>query len=169
MLELVKKVLELCRQKSYRIVTAESLTAGLISSALASVSGASDMLLCGFTVYTAETKEAILDISPFLIKYFGIVSPEVAKSMATSALITADTFTKNEKLISIGVTGIAGPTGGTEKTPNGTVCFALSYFLDQKVIYCESETFNFIGERNEVRNQTVDMALKKIIEKLKKI
>lgn len=168
-MEYVKKALSLANEKGFNLVTAESLTAGLIASSFAEIPGASQVLLAGFVVYTAKAKTTILSVSEALIERYGIVSEELARAMATAALIKAQEMIKSEKLISIAVTGIAGPTGGTKKTPVGTVCIASSCFLRDGIIYAESETANFTGNRNEVRQKTVKKAVQKIIKVLEKI
>lgn len=165
----IKKLLESARAKKYRIVCAESLTAGLISAHLAEVPGASDVLLAGFVVYTPEAKSALLDISSDLITRYGVVSEEVARAMATGALIRAAEIVKSEKLLSVAVSGIAGPDGATETQPLGTVCLAVSRYFKEKVIYAESETFLFQGTRNEVREQTAAAAVEKLNKTLNKI
>lgn len=165
-MQLLKKLFQLAKDTGFRIVTAESLTAGLISSCIAEETGASDVLLAGFVVYTPEAKAALLGLSPLLIKRYTVVSEEVAKAMASGALMKANAFTKSEKLISIAVTGIAGPGTGGEEKPVGTVCFGLSSYIREKVIYSESETVRFTGTRNEVRKKTAEKAIKKLIKML---
>lgn len=165
-LESVEKALSLAKEKGFYFVTAESLTAGLIASSFAEIPGASKVLLAGFVVYTPEAKTAILSINDALIERYGIVSEELAKAMATGALLKATKMIKSKKLISIAVTGIAGPSGGTEKKPVGTVCLASSCFLKDGIIYAESETIYFTGNRNEIRKKTVEKAVQQIIKVL---
>lgn len=100
----------------HTIATAESLTGGAVSAAITSVAGASQWFERGFVVYTARAKSEMLDVPPELIEKEGVVSLAVAHAMARGAAArsTAD--------LSVALTGVAGPTGGTPETPVGTVC-----------------------------------------------
>jgi competence/damage-inducible protein cinA C-terminal domain len=155
----VEKALSEARKKGIFLVTAESLTAGLIASSFAEIPGASDVLVAGFVVYTQQAKTKVLSVGKMLIERFGVVSEPVAKSMASGALLRGAEITGSENCVALAVTGIAGPGGGTETVPVGTVCFAISRFLREKIIYTESETFYFTGDRNEIRKKTTEHAI----------
>ena len=102
-----------------RIATAESCTAGLVAARLTERPGSSDYFAGGVVAYANEVKEGLLDVDPALIERHGAVSPEVASAMAEGALsrFGAD--------LAVSVTGVAGPGGGTEEKPVGTVCFCV--------------------------------------------
>jgi nicotinamide-nucleotide amidase len=102
------------------VAVAESCTGGLMSARLTERGGSSDYFLGGTVVYSNEAKVSLADVDPELIERFGAVSSEVAEALATGA---AARFGAD---YGIGITGIAGPGGGTEEKPVGTVCFSVS-------------------------------------------
>ncbi len=102
-------------EKGYTIATAESCTAGGISSFIASISGASRYLKGGVVSYFTEVKENVLNVPKKLIEQYDVVSKEVAQQMAIGVRHLLDSD------IAIGITGYAGLTGGNSKVPNGTV------------------------------------------------
>ncbi|MCD8108337.1 MAG: CinA family protein [Oscillospiraceae bacterium] len=97
------------------IATAESCTGGMLASAITSVSGASEMFECGLVTYSERIKSELLGIPLDFIAEHGVVSREVSLAMARGALEKSGADT------GIGITGIAGPTGGTKKQPVGTI------------------------------------------------
>lgn len=127
---------------------AESCTGGLISHLMTSVPGSSSYYLGGVTSYANSMKELYLGVEPALLERVGAVSPEVAKSMAQGMR------SKSKADISISVTGIAGPDGGSEEKPVGTVYIGLAY--DGKN---ESQHFLFSGNRYEIQYKTAQTAL----------
>ena len=92
----VEKALSEARKKGIFLVTAESLTAGLIASSFAEIPGASDVLVAGFVVYTQQAKTKVLSVGKMLIERFGVVSEPVAKSMASGALLLGAEITGSE-------------------------------------------------------------------------
>ncbi len=101
-----------------RIALAESCTGGLVAAALTEVAGSSEVLLAGFVTYSNESKVALVHVSSDVLETFGAVSIATAWSMAQGALDASGAD------VAVAVTGIAGPGGGTEKKPVGTVVFA---------------------------------------------
>lgn len=97
------------------IATAESCTGGMLASAITSVSGASEMFECGVVTYSEKIKSELLEIPQDFIDRYGVVSDEVALAMAVAVL------EKSGADVGVGITGIAGPTGGTEEQPVGTI------------------------------------------------
>ena len=111
-------VLDEARERSLRITTAESCTGGLVAAALTAIPGSSDVFERGFVTYSNRAKSELLDIPGDLIADLGAVSEPVARLMAEGALEAANAH------LSVAVTGVAGPGGGTALKPVGTVHFA---------------------------------------------
>lgn len=155
---LSKQFGEFCKQKGFNAVTAESCTAGLISATIAMTPGSSAWLDRGFVVYTPEAKNEMLGVKFSIIDKFDITSEEVAKEMAIGAL------GKSSANIAFAVTGLAGPTGGTEKIPVGTVCMAWAVKKTTIEIITETKIFN--GSRNEIRESVVKYMLHKAMTDL---
>lgn len=108
------------RDRSLRLVTAESCTGGLVAGAICSISGASDVFERGFVTYTNRAKSEMLGVPGDLIADHGAVSEPVARMMAEGALAASHGH------IAVSITGIAGPRGGTPLKPVGTVHFAVA-------------------------------------------
>ncbi|WED43733.1 CinA family protein [Legionella cardiaca] len=115
---LVRKVTSTLRAMHLQIATAESCTGGLIAGLLTELPGSSHWFERGFVTYSNLAKEEMLGIKPELIQLYGAVSEQVAEAMALGAL------EYSEADLSLAVTGIAGPNGGSDEKPVGTVCFA---------------------------------------------
>ncbi len=103
--------------KGRRLALAESCSGGLMAARVTNLPGASDYFMGGVVAYTYEAKEELLGVDPALLQEKGAVSPEVAEAMALGAL---ERFGAD---VAVSITGIAGPTGGTEEKPVGYVCF----------------------------------------------
>ena len=113
--DLATEILELCRKNKLKVVTAESLTGGLIIGALTEIPGSSDVVDRGFITYTNLAKQQSLKVKPETLNNFGAVSEQTAKEMVFGAL------TKSEASVAISITGIAGPYGGSKFKPIGLV------------------------------------------------
>jgi nicotinamide-nucleotide amidase len=115
-----QQVAELLRASRRTVATAESCTGGLLAGRLTDLPGSSDYVLGGLVVYSDEAKAKLAGVDPALIERFGAVSTQVAEALADGAraAVGAD--------VGVGVTGIAGPGGGSEAKPVGTVCFSVS-------------------------------------------
>ena len=139
-----------CRQRRLLLATAESCTGGWAAQVITHTAGSSAWFERGFVTYANEAKVGMLGVRPETLQEFGAVSPETAAEMAVGAL------TNSNAMISMAITGIAGPTGGSPGKPVGTVCFA----------WCrtgaspEMETRIFAGDREGVRRQAVIHALR---------
>ena len=131
------------------VATAESCTAGLLSSLLTQLPDSSRYFILGITTYSNQAKQAILKIPPSVIRKKGAVSKETALLMAQGVRKLAQTD------FGISITGIAGPTGGTPQKPVGTVFIALS-FKNKNI--CKK--FVFTGNRRTIRKQASLKALK---------
>ncbi len=132
-----------------RIAVAESCTGGLLSAALTSLSGSSQYFISGIVTYHNSAKTKLLNIPQQLIARHGAVSGIVAQKMAQNAAKLAKTD------LGVGITGIAGPTGGTKAKPVGTVFIAVA--AKNKTI---CKRFNFKKSRSSIRKQAVIAALK---------
>jgi len=144
------------KKRSLKLATAESCTGGWIAQAVTSVSGSSEWFDRGFVTYSNEAKKELLGVRERTLSRHGAVSRETAKEMAAGALA------RSRAQVSIAVTGVAGPAGGTNAKPVGTVCFAWS----RKRGAMESVTRRFRGGRDRVRRQSVVFALKGLLERL---
>jgi len=118
LVELAGQVISANREAGRRIAVAESCTGGLVSAALTEIAGSSDVFECGYNTYSNEAKQKMLDVSDDLLETFGAVSIAVAWGMAQGALEHSGCD------VAVAITGVAGPGGGTEKKPVGTVVFA---------------------------------------------
>ena len=110
-----KKIVSLLKRKKLKISFAESCTGGLLSSAITSVSGSSKVFNLGLVAYSNQSKIKVLKISKKLIRKYGAVSEQVCKAMAKNVSKIGKTN------MSISITGIAGPSGGTKQKPVGLV------------------------------------------------
>lgn len=115
---LARLVIDDARERSLRIVTAESCTGGLVAGALCAVPGASDVFERGFVAYSNRAKQELLGVSGDLIADLGAVSEPIARMMAEGALENSNAH------IAVAITGVAGPGGGTPMKPVGTVHIA---------------------------------------------
>lgn len=134
--------------KELKIATAESCTGGWIGKVLTDQAGSSGWFAGGLICYSNQAKQDLLSVPKQLLKQHGAVSEAVAQAMASGA----QQHFKN--CLSVAVTGIAGPGGGSDEKPVGTVCIAVC--LQEGI---ESRTFHFDGNRESVRLQTVEQAL----------
>ena len=136
------------------LVTAESCTGGWIAKMLTDIPGCSDWFEAGMAAYSYEAKQALLGVRPETLMQHGAVSRETAIEMVSGAMITSGAS------ISVAVTGIAGPSGGTEDKPVGTVWIAWK----RRGRYPDAEVFHFDGDREAVRRQTVARALQGVLK-----
>jgi nicotinamide-nucleotide amidase len=113
-----REVIEANRAAGLRIAVAESCTGGLVSAALTEIPGSSDVFEAGLVTYSYEAKMEMLGISLDVLETFGSVSIAVAWAMARGVI------EKSHADVAVAITGIAGPDGGSEKKPVGTVVFA---------------------------------------------
>ena len=125
--------------------TAESCTGGLLAGAITSVAGSSDWFERGYVTYSNEAKSQELDVSEDVLAHYGAVSEPVARAMAVGAL------DRSRAALSIAVTGVAGPGGGSAAKPVGLVWFGLA----QRGRETHSEHVVFPGDRTAVRAATV--------------
>ena len=156
-MDIIKQLHDLCIAENISISVAESCTSGLIASKITSISGSSAYFKGGIIAYQNEIKVNVLSVSKRLIDEKTEVSSEVVEQMA---LNVQDKFNSD---FSLATSGYAGPLGGTEKKPVGTVFIAIA--TKSEVISCK---FYFSGIRQAIINQATDESLRMLIEKIKK-
>ena len=132
-----------------RIATAESCTAGMLATRLTERPGSSAYVMGGVVAYSNEAKVELLGVDPALIERHGAVSEPVAEAMAEGALVRFDADT------AVSITGIAGPDGGTEEKPVGTVCWSVR-LSDGRGI---TRTVRLPGDRADIRERSATVAM----------
>ena len=145
--------MDLLEKYNLKIATAESCTGGLVASVLCDISGISKYFEEGFVTYSENAKMKNLGVLPETIETYGVVSCEVAEEMAIGACKSANAN------CAVATTGVAGPTGGTEENPVGTVCFAC--VVKNQVL---TERMIFEGTRMEIRMQAAIYALEMLCD-----
>lgn len=153
---LAEKVATLLSERKLTISTAESCTGGWVGKELTAIPGSSKWYGTGFITYSNHAKHNLLNVSKESLINKGAVSTSVVEEMARGA----KKLSKSD--ISIAISGIAGPTGGTKDKPVGTVCFA---YYDNKDMKCFEKIFS--GSRDEVRRASVKFILEEVISNLK--
>ena len=147
--KLAIKLISACREKNIKIASAESCTGGLIAGCITSVAGSSDVFERGFNTYSNEAKSELLSIPIDVIASNGAVSKATAIAMCEGALKNAPVQ------LTISVTGVAGPGGGTIEKPVGTVYMA-SARVGKSTI---EKSYLFNGNRDQIRLYTIEKAL----------
>jgi nicotinamide-nucleotide amidase len=138
------------------LAAAESCTGGGIAEAVTRISGSSAWFERGFVTYSNAAKTEMLGVDADILAQFGAVSEEAARAMAGGALA------HSQATVSLAVTGITGPIGGTAEKPVGTVCFAWG----ARGGAISSETKHFGGDRETVRRNSVAHALQGVLRLL---
>lgn len=146
--ELISKIVAKLVSRGETLSLAESCTGGLLSAQLASLSGVSKVYNGGVVSYANHVKSELLDVPEELIATFGAVSEQVALKMAEGAR------SRLRSNWAVSITGIAGPTGGSEAKPVGTVCFGV---VGPSVAHTESSFFK--GNRTEIQEKSALFAL----------
>lgn len=140
------------------VALAESCTGGLVSAALTEIAGSSAVLERGFVTYSNEAKHEMLGVSTDLIDTFGAVSVAVAWSMAQGAL------RHSRADVAVAITGVAGPDGGSEQKPVGTVVFAKAERGENpEAVNAELKVFETAKTRADVRLQAALVALELLL------
>ncbi len=146
---LAEEVAGLMRERKLMLVTAESCTGGFIAKVLTDLPGSSAWFDAGVVTYSYEAKEALLGVNPRTLERTGAVSEETVLEMVSGALARVGAGA------AVAVTGIAGPSGGTEGKPVGTVWIGWK----RRGGYAHARVFHFDGDRDAIRRQTVAAAL----------
>lgn len=144
-------------QRQWLLVTAESCTGGWLGQAITTVAGSSQWYDRGFITYSNVAKQEMLGVRQTVLEQYGAVSLQTAQDMALGALARSPAH------ISVSITGIAGPAGGTATKPVGTVCFCWATRMER----VQQQTHLFSGDRDAIRHQAVLTALLGIQQLLK--
>jgi nicotinamide-nucleotide amidase len=144
-----QQVADMLRSRGWTIATAESCTGGLLAGRLTELAGSSDYVLGGLVVYSNEAKATLAGVDPSLIARVGAVSVEVAEALADGARarVGAD--------VGVGITGIAGPGGGTAEKPVGLVCFSVAGPDGSRI----TRSTNLPGGRADIRDRSTTIAM----------
>lgn len=157
-----KRLVQRLAHSRKSIVTAESLTGGLIASHITAVSGSSAVFSGGYITYSDQAKISLLGIDPQLIDRYTAVSAETAQAMAKGALAASRSAFLASADIALAVTGFAGPTGGTPENPVGTVYIACACRANESLAGdypVRVRRIEICGSRERVRRVTVQAAL----------
>ena len=152
--QLARDVGDRLRAGHEMLATAESCTGGWIAKTVTGISGSSEWFDCGMVVYSYEAKQAMLGVRPQTLEEHGAVSRECVVEMVSGAL------SHSGGTVAVAVTGIAGPGGGSDDKPVGTVWIGWK----RRGGYASTEVFHFDGDRDAVRRQTVGAALRGILD-----
>ena len=157
LIEAARRVIEENRAAGLRVAVAESCTGGLVSAALTEIAGCSEVFEAGFVTYANEAKMGMLGVASDVLETFGAVSVATAWAMAQGAI------QKTHADIGVAITGIAGPGGGSEKKPVGTVVFArASRSGDPDDVVADKREFGDLG-RPAIRLQAALCALELLV------
>lgn len=155
---LARNVGEALLRRKLMLATAESCTGGWVAQVVTAVVGSSQWFERGFVTYSNAAKREMLGVENEILERYGAVSEETARAMAEGALH------RSHAQITVAVSGIAGPGGGSEEKPVGTVCFG--WAVAGRVV--TSHTAHFIGDRTAVRWQAVTQALQGVLDLLER-
>lgn len=151
--DLATRVGAALKTRGWMLASAESCTGGWVGEAVTAISGSSQWYERGFITYTNLAKQEMLGVTSATLAAHGAVSEATVREMAQGAL------THSHADVSVAISGVAGPTGGSPEKPVGTVCFAWA----DKNGKLYSEKYLFPGDRREVRRQAVTMALEGVL------
>ena len=154
------KIVEYLRENKLHIATAESCTGGLIAAAITDIPGSSEVFDCGVVSYGEDIKNSVLGVSKNVLEKNGAVSFACASMMAQGVASVA----KAE--IGVSATGYAGPGGGTENDPVGTVYIGVYLKNNGHTSFSKSFRYVFEGDREAVRNAAVEQAFAEICKLL---
>lgn len=154
---LIENIAELLVVRELRLATAESCTGGLVSSMLTDLAGSSQWFECGFVTYSNDAKQMMLGVNETTLEEHGAVSEPVVREMAEGAIEHSLSH------VSLSISGIAGPGGGTLEKPVGTVCLGWA----RQGAWTVSETQHFSGDRDQIRQAAAQRALQRLLELLR--
>ncbi len=144
------------KEAGHVLVTAESCTGGWVAKQVTDIAGSSSWFDRGFVTYTNEAKQEMLGVDARIIEQYGAVSLQTVAAMAEGSLHYSSAT------VSIAISGVAGPAGGSPEKPVGTVCFGWAFHA--KSVFTQQQYFT--GDREDVRRQSVDYALQYLLHLL---
>lgn len=154
---MINDLVKILCDRNLKIATAESCTGGLLAKKITDVSGSSKIFDMGIVSYANRIKNEFLEVPNEILDTVGAVSEETARQMAigVTKLAKAD--------IGVGITGIAGPTGGTPGKPVGLVYFGVYFKAEDKLIV---KKLMLDGNRAEIREQTTEIVIQEVMDNL---
>jgi nicotinamide-nucleotide amidase len=153
LIQLAESIANYLIAKNLYLVSAESCTGGGIAYLLTEIPGSSIWFERGYVTYSNDAKKELLNVTEDILNNYGAVSRETAQAMAEGALQNSHAH------ISIAVTGIAGPDGGTKEKPVGTVWFGWA----RMGLHTKTALRNFTGDRHAIREQAIQFALEELV------
>lgn len=153
---LAQRVAEGLLARGRRLVTAESCTGGWLAKCLTDIAGSSRWFERGYVTYSNAAKEQALGVAPEVLSTFGAVSRQSAEQMSAGALHASGAD------VALAITGVAGPSGGSEAKPVGLVWIALALRVPEGAIHSRAEEHRFGGDREAIRRAAVAAALQLI-------
>ena len=145
---------EALKRRGLVLASAESCTGGWVAAAITTIAGSSEWFDRGFVTYSNQAKQDMLGVTPGTLERFGAVSEQTAREMVEGALA------HSRADVALAITGIAGPGGGSPAKPVGTVCFAWAIASQET----RTATRHFAGDRTAVRRQSVEFALRTLLD-----
>ena len=152
------KIVEDLKRQNLKIAFAESCTGGLLSSLFTEISGSSEVFDRSFITYSNEAKVEMLGVDKRALNQYGAVSLQIAKQMAKG------TINNSMADLSISITGIAGPNGGSKEKPVGLVYICLGK-RGESGVKTSCRKFNFTGDRSDIRKRVLNEVLNLLITK----
>ncbi len=153
---LAAQLAELLKREGQMLTLAESCTGGWVAKVCTDLAGSSSWFERGFVTYTNESKQELLGVSGETLERHGAVSEQTVAEMAVGALA------RSHAQLAVAISGIAGPGGGSEQKPVGTVCFAWA----RSGVGAVAERMCFEGDREQVRRQAVAHALQGAVRQI---
>jgi nicotinamide-nucleotide amidase len=164
---MIEELAQKLMQRGWMLVTAESCTGGMVAANCTDWAGSSQWFERGMVTYSNEAKHELLGVDTALIETHGAVSEDVAREMALGAL------RHSRAQVSVAITGIAGPTGGSKSKPVGTVWFAWAVpsdagpTLGAETAFVRTQVCHFEGDRTAVRQASARQAVMGLLDLLK--
>ena len=152
-MDLAIKLGIILKKRKLLVVTAESCTGGMLAEIITSIHGSSEWFERGLVTYSNLSKQELLGVKQATLEKYGAVSEQVAKELADGALVNS------HAQVSVAITGIAGPSGGTKDKPVGVVYFAYARKNYKPQVFFRQ----FSGDRTSIRSQAVQWALEQLI------
>jgi len=152
--EMIQQLAEQLIERGHTMGTAESCTGGMVAAQITAVNGSSKWFECGIVTYSNESKQMLLGVDAETLEQFGAVSEPVVIQMVEGLLA------RTNASVGVSISGVAGPGGGSEQKPVGTVFFAWA----GEGFQTRAQRMQFDGDREAVRKQATEYALRQLFE-----